>query len=120
DLDAAERRRHVDEILLRTSAFGVPTVLAGDINEHPTDAAWKALAAQLTDAYTVAPTGGEFTYSATKPVRRIDGIFVDPRIEVVECGVPDVPEIQRASDHCPVLAVLRLSSGAPSDDRSVI
>ena len=120
DLDAAERVRHVDEILLRTSAFGVPTVLAGDINEHPTDAAWKTLAAQFSDAYAVAPAGGEFTYSAMKPVRRIDGVFVDPRIEVVGCGVPDVPEIERASDHRPVLAVLRLSSGMPLDDGTVV
>lgn len=108
DLDASERRRHVDEMLLRIKDFDEPSVLAGDINEESTKPAWQALAATHRDAYAVAPIGGEHTFSATAPVRRIDGVFVDPRIEVVECGVPDVPGIERASDHRPVLAVLRL------------
>jgi endonuclease/exonuclease/phosphatase family metal-dependent hydrolase len=110
DLEAAERRRHVDEILLRVKEFGGPAVLAGDINEEPTQPAWRALAAARPDAYPLAPRGGEHTSSATDPVRRIDGVFVDPSIEVVECGVPDVPGVERASDHRPVLAVLRIPS----------
>jgi endonuclease/exonuclease/phosphatase family metal-dependent hydrolase len=112
DLDAGERRRHVDEILSRVKEFGGPAVIAGDINEPPTGSAWQALAAAHRDAYAVSPTGGEHTYSATHPVRRIDGVFVDQRIEVVECGVPDAPGIERASDHRPVLAVLRVPADA--------
>lgn len=116
DLDADERRRHVAEIILRINEFGGPVVLAGDINEEPSQAAWHALAERYVDAYAASPAGGGHTYSATAPVRRIDGVFVEPRIEVVECGVPDVPGIERASDHRPVLAVLRV----PSDDRAVV
>jgi endonuclease/exonuclease/phosphatase family metal-dependent hydrolase len=118
DLEASERRRHVDEILLRASAFGAPVILAGDINEEPSGPAWQALAAQYRDAYAAVPTGGEYTYSATRPVRRIDGIFVDSRIDVLECGVPDVPGIAQASDHRPVLAVVRIQPG--SDDGAVV
>ncbi len=44
------------------------------------------------------PSGGENTYSATEPVKRIDGIFVDAAIKVLSCGVPDVPSIERASE----------------------
>jgi endonuclease/exonuclease/phosphatase family metal-dependent hydrolase len=108
DLDPAERRRHVDEVVFRTSYCEAPLILAGDINEQPHEAAWRTLADSYRDAYTVAPLGGEHTYSATDPVRRIDGIFVDPSITVLSCGVPDVPGIERASDHRPVLAVLQL------------
>lgn len=108
DLDAAERRRHVAEILLRVREFGGPAVLAGDVNEEPNAAAWQSLAASCRDAYAAAPTGGESTYSAADPARRIDGVFVERGIEIVSCGVPDVPGIERASDHRPVLAVLRL------------
>ncbi|HEY8728811.1 MAG TPA: endonuclease/exonuclease/phosphatase family protein [Acidothermaceae bacterium] len=108
DLDAAERRRHVDEIVDRTSKVAAPLIVAGDINEEPHAPAWRALAEHYTDAYAAAASGGEFTYSAVDPVRRIDGIFVDPSIEVVSCGVPDVPGIERASDHRPLLAVVRL------------
>ncbi len=108
DLDAAERRRHVDEIIDRTSKVAAPLIVAGDINEEPHAPAWRALAERYTDAYAASASGGEFTYSAVDPVRRIDGIFVDPSIEVVSCGVPDVPGIERASDHRPLLAVVRL------------
>lgn len=118
DLESTERRRHVDEILLRASAFDAPAILAGDINEQPSGAAWQALAAQYRDAYATAPAGGEYTYSARRPVRRIDGVFVDSRIDVVECGVPDVSGIEQASDHRPVLAVLRVP--ADSDDGAVV
>lgn len=108
DLTPDERLRHVDEILLRISTFDVPMILAGDINEQPSQPAWQSLAANYRDAYAVAPSGGEFTYSATKPVRRIDGIFVDPQLQIVACGVPDAAGIERASDHRPVLAVVRV------------
>ncbi len=87
--------------------------------KSPRDPAWQALAEPYPDAYAVSPTGREHTYSAADPVRRIDGVFVDASIEVVECGVPGVPDvhdIERASDHRPVLAVLRL----PSDDGAVV
>jgi len=120
DLDAAERRRHVDEILLHVKEFGGLAVLAGDINEEPTQPAWRALSARYRDAYAAAPAGGESTYSAVDPRRRIDGVFVDPRIEIVECGVPDVPGIERASDHRPVLAVLRVPTESGLDDRAVV
>lgn len=117
-LEASERQRHVDEILLRASAFQHPVILAGDINEEPSGPAWRTLAADYRDAYDVSPSGGEYTYSATRPVRRIDGIFASSEVEVLECGVPDVAGIERASDHRPVLAVLRLPDR--SDDRAVV
>lgn len=108
DLEGDERRRHVDEIVLRTSSCPAPVIVAGDINEGPDGPAWCALAQIYPDAYAAAPTGEANTYSATEPVRRIDGIFVDRAITVRSCGVPDVPGVDRASDHRPVLAVLQL------------
>ncbi len=108
DLESGERRRHVDEIVARTSNSGSPVILAGDINEEPDGPAWRALASTYPDAFVLAPTGGENTYSATEPVKRIDGIFVDAAIKVLSCGVPDVPGIERASDHRPLLAVVEL------------
>ena len=72
----------------------------------PTAPAWVALAARYQDAYAVAPSGDRFTYSAKQPVKQIDGVFVDPRITVRSCGVPDVARTEEASDHRPLLAVL--------------
>jgi endonuclease/exonuclease/phosphatase family metal-dependent hydrolase len=108
DLEASERRRHVDEIVQRASSCQAPVIVAGDINEEPDGPAWRALAQAYPDAFELAPLGGANTYSAAEPVRRIDGIFVDRVVTVQSCGVPDVPGIERASDHRPVLAVLQL------------
>jgi endonuclease/exonuclease/phosphatase family metal-dependent hydrolase len=110
-LDDIERGRQVDEVLtrMRELADGAPIVLAGDVNETPDRACWKALAGQLVDAYAVAPDGDGNTYSGARPYKRIDGIFVDPSVKVISCGVPDVPGVAQASDHRPVLAELAIS-----------
>jgi endonuclease/exonuclease/phosphatase family metal-dependent hydrolase len=114
-LDARERAEHVHEILGHPSrGDGIPVVLAGDLNEPPSGPTWKTLRERFRDAYADEPTGGEMTFSARNPRRRIDGVLVDEGVEVVSCGVPehvdglDPSSIEAASDHRPVLAVLRL------------
>ncbi|MDQ6650807.1 MAG: endonuclease/exonuclease/phosphatase family protein [Actinomycetota bacterium] len=112
DLDAAERLRHAAEVLDRLDQLTAPVVLAGDVNEEPGEPAWAALGVRLQDAYATAPRGPGATYSARAPQRRIDGVFVDRRLEVVSCEVIRTAGVERASDHLPVLAVVR-SSGPP-------
>lgn len=85
----------------------VPLVVAGDINERPEGVVWQELASRMRDAFVVAPNGPGDTYSAKRPHKRIDAIFADQRLEVLECrAVHDVPGLDLASDHLPVLAVL--------------
>lgn len=112
DLAAGPRLRHAAEIAGLLRPFGDPVVVAGDINEEPGGPAWRFLGGHLQDAWAVAPSGQEFTYSAAEPRRRIDGVFADRRIEVIGCGVPDDPALlaayPAASDHRPVLAELRI------------
>jgi endonuclease/exonuclease/phosphatase family metal-dependent hydrolase len=108
-LEDEERLRHIEEIWSALPTDGqLPLVLAGDVNALPGEAGWQALTARLTDAAAVAPTDDINTYSAQHPHKRIDGVFVDPRVTVVSCGVPDVPGVAQASDHRPVLATLTL------------
>ena len=52
--------------------------------------------------------GRRLTYSCADPRRRIDALFVDPRITVVDYDVVDTPQTRRASDHFPVLVDLLL------------
>ncbi|NUP34450.1 MAG: endonuclease [Streptomycetaceae bacterium] len=114
-LDGDERRRQADLVLTHLADLGEEhRILAGDMNEHPGHPAWDHLAANLDDAYAAAPWGREFTSPHRNPWRRIDGIFVSSEIEVVRCGVPDAftdAEYEAATDHRPVLAVLRLPAG---------
>ena len=107
-----ERAEHLPEIWAALDVRGDgPLVVAGDVNEEPHGPVWAGLSSRLVDAWAVSSTGSGHTYSAAQPHKRIDGVFVDPRIEVVECRAVDhLPEVVAASDHLPVLAVLRYSS----------
>lgn len=112
-LDADERRRHLVELrALLAQHPDVPQLVAGDLNETPDKPVWRDLASTHTDAWAAAPAGEELTFSADRPRRRIDGVLVSPQVEVVSCGVPDdldsLTDYRRATDHRPLLAVLRL------------
>jgi len=107
DLLEAPRLRHIAELdrALAGYAPDVPTVVAGDVNDVPGSPAWQQLAQRRVDA---KPGGNGFTFSATNPRRRIDGVFVDPGLRVVSAEVLDSPDVRIASDHRPVLVELAL------------
>ena len=113
-LNAQERSRHLDALWAWLQDLGHgPLVVAGDINETPDDPVWRSLASRMRDAYVASPDGPAETFPARNPQRRIDGVFVDPAVVVVGChsvngGAGVTRELLvAASDHLPVLAVLR-------------
>lgn len=111
DVRDEPRLRHVGELhaaIARHVPADVPTIIAGDINDHPGSPSWQALTELRQDAFAAAGTGNEFTSTATDPHQRIDGIFVDSRITVRSVRVLDQHDVQLASDHRPVLAELEL------------
>ena len=111
DLVEGPRLRHVDELhraIAQHVPTGVPTVLAGDVNDRPGSATWQALAAARTDAFAAVGVEQPFTSPAAEPVKTIDGVFVDPGFTVLEAEVLDHPEVAAASDHRPVLVELEL------------
>jgi endonuclease/exonuclease/phosphatase family metal-dependent hydrolase len=101
---------HLDRVTTRDGA--AHRVLAGDVNEPAGRRTWRVLGRELVDAYAVSPSGGSDTFPARAPTRRVDGVLADRGLEVVRCGVPDVPGLAAASDHRPVLADLRPSQEA--------
>jgi endonuclease/exonuclease/phosphatase family metal-dependent hydrolase len=107
-LDPAERLEHAAEVIERLSSTGLPMVVAGDLNEPPHGPVWQAFAKIVTDP---APEAGP-TFSALRPRRRIDAVLTSPGIETVEYGQwrPDRRDAELASDHLPVLSLIRLAS----------
>jgi endonuclease/exonuclease/phosphatase family metal-dependent hydrolase len=106
DLVEGPRLRHVAELEQALAVHvpeGVPTVVAGDVNDLPGSPSWQLLAGRRTDA---KPPGDGFTFSAAWPRRRIDGVFADPALRVVSAEVIDSPDVRVASDHRPVLVEL--------------
>jgi endonuclease/exonuclease/phosphatase family metal-dependent hydrolase len=97
--------------LLPEQSLGLPhSVIGGDFNAHPEDPDWRELAECYQDGWATAPWGGEYTSRPGDPFQRLDAVFASPGIEVLACGVPALPraDLLAATDHLPVLAVLRL------------
>ncbi|GAA2157253.1 endonuclease/exonuclease/phosphatase family protein [Kitasatospora kazusensis] len=89
-------------------------VIGGDFNEHPEDPGWRRLAEDFQDAHVAAPWGGTYTSAPGDPYQRLDAFFATPGLRVLASGVPQgMPGISpadlvTATDHLPVLAVLRV------------
>lgn len=81
---------------------------AGDLNERPGGAAWQAL--EDSGLRDLGPKSGP-TFPAAEPAKRIDGAFASDAVEVVDYRVVDEPGVERASDHRPLLAVVRVPVG---------
>lgn len=114
-LDADERHDQAGLLLDHLAALGVKHAVAGgDLNERPGGRTFRRLGDGLRDCWTAAPRGGEYTFPATAPDRRIDAVFVTEGVEVLGCGVPSgLPgvaedDLRAATDHLPVLTALRV------------
>jgi endonuclease/exonuclease/phosphatase family metal-dependent hydrolase len=106
-LIAAQRPEHALRARDVLDSYGHRFQLAaGDLNEEPPGPAWDAFSVGgLADLDPECAS----TYSATRPFKRIDGILATEGVEVVEHRVLDGAAVTRASDHRPVLAVIRLT-----------
>jgi endonuclease/exonuclease/phosphatase family metal-dependent hydrolase len=108
-LDAGERLAHAGEVLgLLTARAPRRLALGCDLNEAPGGPTWTRLAAGgLTDA----GRGGDLTFSSRNPRQRIDAVLTGRGLEVLRVGVPtdlvQAADLTAASDHRPVLAVVR-------------
>ena len=108
-LDPGERLAHAARVTALCRSLEPPQALvAGDINERPGHAAWRAFAdGGLRD---LGPGTGP-TFPAADPTKRIDGILATDGVELVSYEVVDRPDVPRASDHRPLLATVRVPLG---------
>ena len=110
DLAPEPRLRHVHELHAAIGQLvpaGVPTVVAGDINDKPGSPSWEALSSARVDAFAAA--GHPFTSTARNPHQTIDGVFVDPALTVRSARVVDDPDVAIASDHLPLVVDLEFA-----------
>lgn len=108
-LDSSQRLEHAKDIVDILDESDASHALAGgDINERPGHPAWQALHdGGLRD---LGPGTGP-TFPAGRPQKRIDGVLATEGVEVVDYEVVDVPWVERASDHRPVLVTIRVPRG---------
>jgi endonuclease/exonuclease/phosphatase family metal-dependent hydrolase len=103
--DATERPGQATILKKRLADVDAPLIVGADLNERPGGSAWRLLAEGLVDA----GASGQPTFPAAGPRDRIDGIFVDPRCEILGYELIDSPEARRASDHLPLLVEVALA-----------
>jgi endonuclease/exonuclease/phosphatase family metal-dependent hydrolase len=106
-VDATERPAQAEVLKRHLTGFAEPVVFAGDLNENSGGAAWRMIADGLTDA---AGADDRPTFPVRAARERLDAIFVDPRIAVLQYDVIDTPQTRAASDHFPVVADLELDA----------
>ncbi|WP_019877682.1 endonuclease/exonuclease/phosphatase family protein [Sporichthya polymorpha] len=110
-LDPLEREQQTRRVLAHLETADAPhRVLGADVNDVPGSRVWTLLTGPLRDAWALAPTGGELTFPARGPNRRIDALLVSPGVAVRAAGVPAdlAADPAAATDHLPVLAELEL------------
>jgi endonuclease/exonuclease/phosphatase family metal-dependent hydrolase len=92
---------------------GEPVVLCGDFNALPGSAPYRLAAAKLRDVQSAVdghrPMG---TFTSLQPLVRLDHIFVTPHFERGRVHVVRNDLTRVASDHLPLVADLRIATGA--------
>jgi endonuclease/exonuclease/phosphatase family metal-dependent hydrolase len=105
--DASERVSQAQMLNDALAAVDGPLIFGCDVNETAIGPSWHALASGLVDA---GKAGDQATFTAKDPLRRIDGLFVSPDLEVERFFVADGADARAASDHLPIVADLRVKS----------
>ena len=95
---ASTRVGQSEKVLAHIQKSPYPVVVGGDFNEPPTSYVYHQFNAQLKDAFRIAGRGFGSTYAGKIPLMKIDYLFYDPRLRVLEHEI----EQQPFSDHYPV------------------
>lgn len=105
-LRAAERARHVRDLVAEVDRYNGPSVLGVDLNAAPHQPPGLFLAERMHDVWEPS-IGAGLTYPAQAPRARIDYVFATGQLTVRDAEV--VPT--DASDHLPIVAELELFAG---------
>lgn len=86
-------------------------IICGDFNAIPRSYVHQKLNARYRDAQEIPESHSPLpTWSSHHPVRRIDHIFVDKKIQITKAEVPRFRLARLASDHLPLIVEFNLQS----------
>ena len=98
------RQTQIAVLLATTAKVQTPFIICGDFNTPPRGIAYRTLSSQLTDSFRAVGWGSGLSFRSDLPLLRIDYIWLNDGVRVLDCHVPNV----RASDHRPYVADLAL------------
>lgn len=99
---ASARVAQSEKILEHIQKSPYPVVVGGDFNEPPTSYVYHQFNSKLKDAFRTAGRGFGSTYAGKIPLMKIDYLFYDHRLQVLEHEIDRQP----FSDHYPVRTLL--------------
>ncbi|MGD9616555.1 MAG: endonuclease/exonuclease/phosphatase family protein [Alphaproteobacteria bacterium] len=112
-LNCHERLAHVEALLgpewLGNDLGREPVIVLGDFNAFPGSRVYGRLASRLRDARQLSPSARPgATFPALLPLLRIDHVFVNRFIEVIEARTLRHSAARTASDHVPLYVDFRV------------
>jgi len=102
------RSKQAEIVKREMDASPYPSVLCADFNDVPNSFTYQKIRGHHHDAFLSAGFGLGRTFSSLSPTLRIDYIFTDPGIDVLQFKKTVLP----FSDHYPLVADLRLADAA--------
>jgi endonuclease/exonuclease/phosphatase family metal-dependent hydrolase len=87
-----------------------PVLLLGDFNAVPSSRAFQVLSERISVAAPRSAGRWRATFPARWPLLRLDHIFHNDRLRLIEARVIDTPLARKASDHLPIMAEFELFS----------
>lgn len=99
------REVQADRIKAEIYKSPYPVIVTGDFNDVPNSYAYNTIGGKMNNAFVEKGTGLGRTFSGISPVLRIDNIFVDKRMDVLQFKMLK----KKLSDHFPIIADVEMS-----------
>ena len=95
-----KRQVQADRIRAEIDKSPYPVIVTGDFNDVPNSYAYYTIGKGLNNAFVEKGSGLGRTFSGISPVLRIDNIFVDKKMDVLQFNLVK----KKLSDHFPIMA----------------
>jgi len=99
------RSRQAEKVMGHVAQSPYPVIVGGDFNETPLSYIYRLFSKKLNNAFQAKGSGIGSTYGGKIPALKIDYIFTDPRIKILDHNIDRVP----FSDHYPMTSHLLIS-----------
>jgi endonuclease/exonuclease/phosphatase family metal-dependent hydrolase len=106
---AFQRRQMASDAILLSTDLRHPVILMGDFNDRPVPVVNRTLRKHFTDAFTASGRRWGPTFKAGPIPLRLDHIYLNGAIRVLECRVRNDALTRIASDHRPVIASVEVT-----------
>ncbi|MBK8522527.1 MAG: endonuclease/exonuclease/phosphatase family protein [Chitinophagaceae bacterium] len=100
-----KRQVQADRIRTEIDKSPYPVIVTGDFNDVPNSYAYHTIGGNMNDAFVEKGWGLGRTFSGISPVLRIDNIFVDKKMKVLQFNLLK----KKLSDHFPIIADVQMA-----------